>query len=189
MRINRSDRLQPGMTAPNFVLRDTTGKLINLQAYSGTRVLLSFYRYASCPFCNLRVHKLIKKYPEYHKAGLEMIAVFESPVETIARYAGRQNPPFPLLADPSLKLYAWYGIQSSWWAYLKSIRKLNLLLDAIFIKGYRLGKMDGDKALVPADFLISEDGTVHTAYYGRDIGDHLPLEAVEEFLVSTAPHL
>ncbi len=170
------------MTAPNFVLKDIRGELINLHAFRGSKVMLSFFRYASCPFCNLRVHKLIERYPAFKAAGLRMIAVFESPVEQIQKYAGRQNPPFPVIADPGRRLYEKYGIRSSWWAYLKSIRKLGSLIDAIFLKGYHLGQMDGDKAIVPGDFLINEDMTLHTVFYGSDIGDHLPLAAVEKFL-------
>jgi len=42
--------------------------------------------------------------------------------------------------------------------------------------------MEGDKAIVPADFLINEDGTIHTAYYGNNIGDHIPIELINEFI-------
>lgn len=29
--------------------------------------------------------------------------------------------------------------------------------------------------MVPADFLLDEAGTIECAFYGRDIGDHLPM--------------
>lgn len=170
------------MSAPNFVLKDIEGNLINLRSYQGKKVLLSFFRYASCPFCNLRVHELIQRYPHFQSAGLSIITVFESPLSQIRRYVGRQKPPFPIIADPQRRLYQQYGVQSSWWAYLKSARRLNRLLDAIFNKGYHLGRMDGDKAIVPADFLLNPGMTLHTVFYGSDISDHLPLEIVEAFI-------
>jgi hypothetical protein len=39
--------------------------------------------------------------------------------------------------------------------------------------------------MVPADFLIGPDLTVQVAYYGNDIGDHLPLEKINEWLDSS----
>jgi hypothetical protein len=36
--------------------------------------------------------------------------------------------------------------------------------------------------LMPADFLINEHGRIIEAYYGRDAGDRIPLERVEQFL-------
>ena len=36
--------------------------------------------------------------------------------------------------------------------------------------------------LMPADFLIDEDGRIVEAWYGRDAGDRIPLERVELFL-------
>jgi len=41
--------------------------------------------------------------------------------------------------------------------------------------------MEGDKSIVPADFLIKEDGSIHTAFYGNHIGDHLPIENIPIF--------
>lgn len=35
---------------------------------------------------------------------------------------------------------------------------------------------------VPADFLITPDGTIDTAYYGKDIGDHLDMAIIEQWL-------
>lgn len=36
--------------------------------------------------------------------------------------------------------------------------------------------------IMPADFLINEKGYIVTAYYGKDAGDHIPLEQIESFL-------
>jgi len=36
--------------------------------------------------------------------------------------------------------------------------------------------------MVPADFLIGPDLTVQIAYYGSDIGDHLPIEKICQWL-------
>lgn len=36
--------------------------------------------------------------------------------------------------------------------------------------------------ILPADFLIDENGYIVEAYYGQDIGDHIPFERIENFL-------
>ncbi len=35
---------------------------------------------------------------------------------------------------------------------------------------------------IGTDLLINPDGTLHTAYYGKFVGDNLPLESVRAFL-------
>lgn len=39
-----------------------------------------------------------------------------------------------------------------------------------------------DVTVLPADFLIGPDLVIQTAYYGKDIGDHLPLEEIYRFV-------
>jgi hypothetical protein len=36
--------------------------------------------------------------------------------------------------------------------------------------------------LMPANFLIDEDGDIDETYYGNDAGDRIPLERVEWFM-------
>ena len=43
-------------------------------------------------------------------------------------------------------------------------------------------KQDGTATRIGADFLIDERGNLITAYYGKFLGDHLLLEAINQFL-------
>jgi len=36
--------------------------------------------------------------------------------------------------------------------------------------------------MIPADFLIGPDLVIEKAYYGKDIGDHIPVADVEAWL-------
>lgn len=47
---------------------------------------------------------------------------------------------------------------------------------------FKMGKPDGSVTRVPADFLITPLMTIHESYYGRDIGDHMPLRTIENFI-------
>lgn len=171
-------RLKVGQAAPDFKVRDIYDELHSLNRYRGQKLLLSFYRYASCPLCNQRVHRLSKRVTKWREMGLAILAVFESPEERIRQYVGRQEPPFPLIPDPERALYNQYGVESSWFKYVLAAGPfLGSLL-----RGFRPGKTDGKKALVPADFLIDPAGIIQTAFYGRHIGDHVPVETIEIFL-------
>ena len=175
------EKLKPGTPAPDFEMRDISDHPVKLSDYKGKKLMLSFYRYASCPLCNLRVNDLIKNYEALSAKGLQMVAVFQSPTKSILRYVGKQEAPFPIVPDPDHKLYKQYGVEGSWMGYAKGLAKVGKVADALG-RGFMPGKMEGDKNMVPADFLIDENGVIHTAYYGKDISDHLDLQTIQAFL-------
>jgi peroxiredoxin len=177
-------RLKEGQIAPAFAKPDIHGRTVAPEQYRGRYLLLSFYRFASCPFCNLRVHDLIKRLPQLDEYRLSPVAVFHSARAGILKYVGRQQPPFPIIPDPGHELYRQYGVKSSLRGFLagvtlhvdKAVKSMGM--------GFLPGPMDASMTLVPADFLIAPDGTILTAYYGRDISDHLPIETLLETLES-----
>lgn len=176
-------KLSPGAPAPAFALPGLDGETVCLEQFRGRRVLLSFYRYASCPFCNLRVHELTKRAPAWQARGLDLVAVFQSPRESILEHAGGEPRPFPILPDPGRELYRRYGVEGSWGAFLKGGLQVGKLASALK-EGFMPGRMEGEINMVPADFLIDEDGRIAVAYYGRDISDHLDIATIEAFLAA-----
>jgi peroxiredoxin len=174
-------RLSAGEPAPDFTTTDIFGSTVSLSAFAGKRLMLSFYRYAACPLCNIRIHRLIQKYPDFRSAGLHLVAVFQSPEESIGRYVGRQDIPFPVVADPGHVLYTRYGVGGSVFGFLTGGLRLPSLASAA-MNGYYPGKMEGDITMVPADFLIGPSLRIETAYYGTDIGDHLPCATITNWL-------
>lgn len=174
-------RMQPGQIAPDFTINDIFGNPVRLQAFRGKKILLSFYRYASCPLCNLRINELIKRHSQFQQNGLEIIAVFQSSVDSIREYVGKQDAPFPIIADPDQILYRSYGVTPSWWKFFKAIMRIREIFQS-FTLGYLPGKIDGNITMVPADFLIDENINISIAYYGKDIGDHLPINHIEQEL-------
>lgn len=56
------------------------------------------------------------------------------------------------------------------------------MIKGMMIPGFKMGKPDGSITRVPADFLIDQLGTVEQSYYGTDIGDHIPLNRIDNFL-------
>ena len=176
-------KLMPGRIAPAFTVWDTGGSRIDLQDYLGRHVLLSFYRYASCPLCNLRVHDLARRHSDWRARGLDMLAVFQSPTDKMMRYVGNQHVPFPLIADPDERLYSLYGVGHSWGGFLKAwATRLPEIGRSVIGKGFLPGSVENGIHRIPADFIIDPLGQITVAYYGRDIGDHLPMDRIERFL-------
>lgn len=185
MRVHSSEnRLTPGETAPSFAAWDLSGaRRVDLLHYRGRHVLLSFYRYASCPLCNLRVHELAQHHADWHARGLDMLAVFQSPPGTLRQYVGSQHPPFLIIPDPGQTLYALYGVGHSWAGFFRAwATRLPEIGRSVIGKGFRPGSVEGAIHRIPADFVIDPRGRIAEAWYGRDIGDHLPLQRIESFL-------
>jgi len=170
-------RLHSADKAIPFTLPDYQGDLIDLNNYSGKRILLSFFRGASCPFCNMRVHELIKRHAEFANKQITILGLFASSAEEIRKYAGQQDPPFPIIPDPSLSIYLKYGVETSHLGMLKAMAK-PLKMWKVMTGGFFNMNAVADKPLIPADFLIDETQTIKTAYYGSDFGDHLPIDEI-----------
>ncbi|WP_341677012.1 peroxiredoxin-like family protein [Niveibacterium sp. SC-1] len=173
-------RLTPNKPAPLLRAPDISGGIVDLAEMRGRPVLLSFYRYASCPVCNLRVHRLIDAYPRLSAAGLSVLGVFQSSAEEMTRYMDRHQAPFPLVPDPQLQLYRRFGVETRWGALL-SLAVIRSAVTA-FTKGFLPGRISGPVHRAPADFLIAPDGRIALSYYGRTIDDHVPIAAVESWL-------
>ncbi|HZF69679.1 redoxin domain-containing protein [Sulfuricurvum sp.] len=176
-------RLVQGKSAPWFKARSFQGDEINPGAYRGRHVLLSFYRYASCPFCNLRVHESIQKNDHFRLLVLEMIAVFQSPDDKLAEYVGKQPLNYPIIGDPDLQLYKLYRVETSWIGLIKAfLIRPHQILRSVFLRGFFPGSIENEIQRLPADFLIDPQGKIEIAYYGKDIGDHIAYETIEKAL-------
>ena len=172
-------RIKEGQKAKDFTVTDIYDNEISLKNFKGKRLLLSFFRYASCPLCNLRVNQLATNFPSPASKGLEILAFFESPKENILKYVGKQNPPFPIIADPERIVYKLYGVEKSLFGYMLGGISLKML--KALRMGYKIEGAEGEKTLLPADFLI-DDLIVKRAYYSRRISDHLPIEELTELI-------
>jgi peroxiredoxin len=173
-------RLTAGQQAPDFTWTDLHGQTHQLSRLAGQPVLLAFHRYASCPLCNLHMHGLIARYPALDAAGLKILTIFQSSDEVITRNVGRQDAPFPILADPNKQLYGMYGVEGSAGGVLRGATRLGDLLGAARL-GFLPGELDGDVSMVPADFLVGPDQRLHSVYYGADVGDHMPFAQIEAY--------
>ena len=172
-------RLEPGQPAVPFTATTIDGAAVSLDQFAGRAVLLMFFRYGSCPMCNLRLRDFAKEYPRLRDRGLTVLAFFHSPAHSVRAHAGRRQYPFPLIADPELRVYRQYGVETSWPRLLLSMARARFYVDLFrsLLHGF-WGGFAWQMAKMPADFLIGPDGRLVATHYGRDIGDHLPVAQV-----------
>lgn len=171
--------------APNVLLKDTEGKTIHVG--EGRRTLLVFFRDAACPFCNLHLYQLTQRYEGLAALGLSVVAVFASTPEEVKRFVLARPRPFPVAAEPSAEAYEIYGIRRSFWRKLLAVvTRFGTLVRGLEKLGFA-GSLKGlaginTNNLMPADFLIDEEGNIAEVYYGKDPGDHIPFERIELFV-------
>lgn len=174
-------RRAPGEKTSNLILPALEGGTFKLDSLKSRRFMLSFLRFASCPFCNLRVHELVKRFEEFGE-GFTIVAVFDSSLENLRKHAEKHRAPFPILADEKNVFYRAYGVEHSLAGMFKGmLTRMPSLLRAMFVNGYVPWVIKGSMTTMPADFLVDENGVIQTAYYGKDEGDHLPFERVKAF--------
>jgi peroxiredoxin len=172
-------RLTAPAPAPLLKLVDIDGQSIAVGG-RGRRTLLSFFRDAACPFCNLRIYELTAHHRALSSLGLDVIAVFQSTPADVRRFVARQPRPFRLVADPHGETHDVYGLEHSLWRKLKAVvTRVPALLRGLRIVGLA-GLRTNNR--MPADFLIDEHGRLAEAWYGSDAGDRIPFERIELFL-------
>ena len=173
-------RRKEGDKLSHIQLPAIDGSTFDSMNMSGKPFMVSFFRFASCPFCNLRVHQLVQRYAEFGD-DFRMVAIFDSPLRNLVRHTDKHKAPFPILADESNKYYIEYGIEHSVTGMLKGMFfRMPTLLKSMFMGNVPL-IFKGSLITMPADFLIDREGIIQTAYYGKDEGDHLSFEQVKTF--------
>ena len=174
--------MQPGDAAPLFDATSVTGESVRLADCLEQPVWLAFFRFASCPLCNFRVHQLMAGWSRrFAHRRFRMIGVFQSPREKLDAYVMRHRPGFAVVADPAMGLYQLYGVEASLQkAFAGEVFKS--LVGAVRVGLPIVRSHDGPAFRIPADFLIEPGGTIHTAFYGRNMADHIPFETVESWL-------
>ncbi len=99
-----------GASAPDFVLKDLTGKEVSLSSLKGKNVLLNFWA-TWCPYCRKERNHLNMIHAEYGERGLAIISVsIDRSIETVKNYMKKNPSEFPVLSDSDGTVAALYNI-------------------------------------------------------------------------------
>lgn len=173
-------KLTKGQKAPNFKTIDIWGNEIELLENANQKTLLTFFRYAECALCNLRISELKTRKNEFERMNIKLIAVFESSAESLKNMGKRHQFDFIIVADQERKLYNLYDVNPSWFKLIKtmSLKGIKSVIEASKLGFSPRAKIEGKIHQIPADFLINENGILEIVHYGNSVVDHISLNEV-----------
>jgi peroxiredoxin len=175
-------KIRVGAVLPQRDLVATSGERVQIPD-TDRLVHLQFRRYAGCPFCNLHLRSVVERHDEIVAAGIREVAVFHSTVSELR--SQQADVPFAVVADPTKRLYADFGVESSaralldpraWMPAIRGIRRKHRPF-AADLHGGVLG--------LPADFLIGTDGRVLARKYGEHAYDQWSVDEVLQLAVDS----
>ena len=103
--------LQVGDLAPDFELKDTSGKLVHLSDFwSNGPALILFWRHYGCS-CGVDRAKLLQnEYADYIKLGASVVVIGQGDPERSKDYSEKHDIPCPVLCDPTYQVYEAYDL-------------------------------------------------------------------------------
>jgi len=102
--------IDPGKKAPAFSLRDQNGKVHRLANYAGQPVVLYFYPKDDTPGCTKEACGFQDNLPRFKACKAAVLGVSILDEASKARFAGKYNLSFPLLADEDHGVAEKYGV-------------------------------------------------------------------------------
>lgn len=152
-----------GTHAPDFSLPNAYGRPVRLYELLETGpVVLTFYRGAWCPYCNLELKALREALPAIEKQGGQLIAVTPQQPDKSLQQVEQDGYPFEILSDLE------DGVMKDYNLYFEVSDEL----DAVYRKmGLHLEDFNGEgrRGLpVPGTFVIDRDGVIRAAFADVD---------------------
>lgn len=145
-------KLKVGDKAPPFSLEDQNGRIVSLDQFRGTRLLLYFYPKADTPGCTRQACNVRDGAEHLQEIGAAATGISPDPPEKQKRFDQKYNLGFPLLSDGDHRVAKAYGA----WG-----------------KKSMYGKIHA--GIIRSSFLIDEDGYIQQATYRVKPEDTVPL--------------
>ena len=181
-------KLKNGDKAPNFSVVDIDGEQIEINGNDGKKILLSFFRYSGCPWCNLAIYRLSQMTPDLEAQGVKVICFVQSTREDIVKNVINRHdpkPPFSIVPDPNKIIYGLYAVEESALKYFTSLRKAPEWIYSAYKLHFKQPEVDGNMTLVPAQFLIDSDGTLIKVHYGTDYADDMTYSEIKAAIAAS----
>jgi peroxiredoxin len=156
--------LKAGAHMPDFRLFDSYGAQVSSSdLLAKGPVVLSFYRGAWCPYCNLELSALEACLPEIVSRGAKLVAISPQ-TQANSRLAARENRvSFPILSDPRNRVAAAFGLRFKLPDFLIDLYRNFFRNDLAIINGDNSWRLP-----MPARFVIARDGAIIYAEVNPD---------------------
>jgi len=126
-------RFEPGDTAPDFTLTDSTGAQVSLSDYRGQRVVVYFYPAAMTPGCTTQACDFRDSLDALTAQGIVVLGISPDTPDKLATFAERDGITYPLLSDPDKEvLTAWgaFGEKKNYGKVVQGVIRSTVVVDA-----------------------------------------------------------
>ena len=103
-------RLETGIKAPEFTLKNQDGEEVSLKDFLGKKVILYFYPKDNTPGCTTQACSFGDMYPQIREKGAVVLGVSKDSVASHKKFADKYGLPFTLLSDPELEVIQKYDV-------------------------------------------------------------------------------
>jgi peroxiredoxin len=174
-------RLTVGDNAPNLNLPAIDGTTFKMSDMEGKRVILTFFRFSSCPFCNIRINRIVKRWNEFADDTV-IVGVFNAKIDELTKRMKKHSAPFAIVADESYEHFEKNSVVKSFGKFLWGALRSPITFMQATLKGYfPLTLSIAKLSIIPVDILIDVDGKVVKAHYCKDTADHLSIDELIAF--------
>ena len=102
--------IEPGQAAPAFQLADQAGNKHRLSQYKGQWVVLYFYPKDNTPGCTTQACGFRDSQDELQARGAVVLGISPDGEKSKAKFAGKYDLNFPILADEGAEACGKYGV-------------------------------------------------------------------------------
>ncbi len=170
--------LKVGERAPGFRLPDARGESVTLaDLLANGPVVLTFYRGAWCPYCNLQLRGLSQGLPAIEAAGGRLVAITPQTPDKSLEQVKKDGYPFEILSDLDSTTMRAYGLVFEVPAAVRDVYRRNFALDLAEYNG-----ADRYELPVPATYVIDREGIIRFAFADTDYRKRAEPSAIVEAL-------
>ena len=170
--------LKVGSRAPDFSLPDAHGNQVRLSSLlEQGPVIVTFYRGAWCPYCNLQLKALRESLPHFERHGAQLVAISpQTPDRSLAQLE-RDGHPFAVLSDLDDSVMKAYKL---YFELPEDVRALYVESFDLDITAYNGPGRHG--LPVPGTLVVDRDGIVRASFADTDYKQRMEPAAILEVL-------
>lgn len=168
--------LNAGQTCPDFELKNAHGNIVSLdeQLKNGPQVI-SFYRGAWCPYCNLEIRALKENLSAFRQLGADLIAISPQIPDKSLAQEDELKLEFEVLSDTDNQLARQFGL------VFTLPEEIQAIYDAFEIDVADHNGDDKFELPIPATYIIDSDKKIRYAFVNADYTQRLePSIIIEE---------
>jgi peroxiredoxin Q/BCP len=129
----KQQELKEGARAPDFTMRDASGKTSRLSDLRGKKsVVAYFYPKDFTPGCTTEATEFTRDYEKFRQAGIEIVGVSPDSEESHAKFRDKMAIPYQLVADTEnevSKKYGVYGLKNFMGREYMGVNRSTFLVD------------------------------------------------------------